>query len=171
MAAPVAHTYIEVMGRRRQAIGGGAFVREYTVAILSPESLASLRRELALDQHPSWVKSTANAAFQAVEDILEALAFDPVPLIIETATPNARAQIVQTEIDGGRVSIGALPVVEQWLDDNPPLSTVREIDDGALNSWVIANTGALGTAVQAMPVDQRSRVIRLMALRRVRGAL
>ena len=139
------------------------------MAVLTIDSLVTLRQALAVGANPSWLKTTANTAFQSVEDALEALAFDPETQISVGTIINARAQAVKDQLNS--VSPSILPIVEDWLEENPPSRTTRAVNTSGLDAWVRINVGMFSVAVSGMPADQHERIIRLVALRRVERAV
>ncbi len=142
-----------------------------TAAVLTTDELAKFRQAVAKDQSVSWDKPTINVALQAIEDVLEASAFDAETAVRTVVVNNARAQTTKDELDGGRVPLGLVSVVEDWLISNPPSVSTRSIDDAAITAFVTASSPELALAAAGMPVDQRAKLVTEVVKRRVGAAV
>lgn len=137
------------------------------MAVLTLDELVALRQEAARGEEPDWDKPAINTALQGVEDVLEAQVFDATPFVAEVVTTDVRAQGVKAELDAGQIPTGLMPVVEDWLDENPPSMTTRSANNNGIDAHVNSNMPAFLAAVSGMPANQRAKIIRLVIQRRV----
>lgn len=137
------------------------------MAILTSKELAAMRQAISRQFKPeTWTKQTLNAALQAVEDVRVSLGLDPVDGVAVKNTTNGRAQAVQAAKDAGRVSNNILPIVEDWLASNPPVRTVRSVDETKLSVWLASNRAAFDPGVGGVPALIRDAAV--LALLRLR---
>lgn len=137
------------------------------MAVLTPDELTAMRREAARGEHPDWDKPTINAALQAAEDVLETQPFDASALVTVVTSVDTRSQQVEAALSAGQIPADLVPLVEDWLAGNPTSKTLRSVDTDGIIAWVTTNGPAFATAVAGMPTAQRTKVIRLVASRRV----
>lgn len=139
---------------------------------LTSDVLTVFRRQVADGVTPiTWDKPTINAAFQDTDDVLQATGFAASTFVTVTTTTDPRAQNVKTALDAGQIASNLVPVVEDWLQLNPPSVTTRSVDVSGIQAFVAANRPAFAAAVSAMPSGQRVKVIRLAIRRRVEAVV
>ncbi len=139
---------------------------------LPPITLTALRRQIGEGVTPvTWDKPTVNAALQDTDDVLQATGFDASSIVAVSTRTDARAQTVKTALDAGQIPGNLVPVVEDWLQENPPSVTRRSVDVTGIQAFVAANRPAFTIAVRAMPTGQRVKVIRAVVRRRVEAAV
>ena len=109
------------------------------MATLTSDELVRLRRAVASGEYPSWTKAEINVVFQVIEDELDVLDFDAALFVDEVVRENAKAQKVQDAVAARTISADILPVIEDWLADNPPSVTVRSMDTQGIIDWASTN--------------------------------
>lgn len=140
------------------------------MSLLTTRELAKMRQAISKDFKPeTWTKQELNAAFQAVEDVRETLNLVPADAVREQVAVNSRAQGVQTAKDAGRFSNDILPLVEDWLAENPSSTTSRSVNESQLTAWLAGNPFA--PAVSALPVLIRDAAVLVVLRLRVEAVL
>ena len=81
-----------------------------------------------------------NTAFQNIEDAIVASGLDLNTLVSEQVETDAAAQVQKDSLDAGNVPVDLVPVVNFYLEENPPAVTHRTIDEMARDVWIAANT-------------------------------
>ena len=141
------------------------------MATLTPTELAKLRQALSRGVTVTWDKSTINTVSQAVEDMLSGMSFDPVPHVLEIITTNARSQAVKDALDASQIPTTLIPIVEDWLVENPPSITTRSVNNASLAEFITTNRESFDTAMEGMPPEQREKLIRLVVLPRLEAVV
>ena len=141
--------------------------------LLTGKDLAALRRKVGKGVVPiTWDKSTINEASQGVEDVLVDQAFDATALVIVRIDNDAEAQQVKDDLDSGtKIPLSLVPIVEDWLLENPPSVTVRLVDTLGILNYVADNRGLFATAVAKMPNGRRDKVVEAVVTLMVEAAV
>ena len=137
------------------------------MALLTTTELAALRQGISNKFKPeTWLKQDLSAALQAVEDVRVSLGLNPVDAVNVTNVTDGRATAVQAAKTAGRISADILPVIDDWLAENPPTRTGRSVDEVKLSVWITSNRVSFAAAVVGIPaLIQDATVLTVLRLR------
>lgn len=133
------------------------------MAILTTKELAVLRQGISRKFKPeTWLKQDLSAAFQSVENtqVLAGLVMEDA--VDEVTTTDSRAQGVANEKGKGVFTgglKGLLPIVEDWLAENPATSVERSVKEAQLTAWLTLHEAAFTIAVANLPSEIRSAIV------------
>lgn len=145
------------------------------MTVLTTKELATLRQGISRKFKPeTWLKQDLSTAFQAVENtqVLEGLVMEDA--VDEVTTTNSRAQGVVDEKGKGVFTgglKGLLPLIEDWLADNPATTVKRSVKESQLAAWLTLHNSSFTVAVANLPSAIRSDTVLDLLRMQVRKVL